>query len=178
MDYRHVSFTLSHADINTDTTLDTASAPCGSWSGGKQRTTWNVDLSKLMGDLYQPGIYALRLNQFVHSAANYYDYETDSINVFLMSGLTWSNSSYSVATNSNSDKMQLMMHNLIETSECINYSSNVGTASFIIDHQPQVRLTIELVNAITLLPTTYETEKLGHMVFNFDIFPVSNTKST
>jgi hypothetical protein len=172
MDYRHVSFTLSHSDIDTDTSLDTASASCGSWSGGKQRTTWNVDLERLMGDLYKPGVYALRLNQFVHSAADYFNDDAASMNIFMMSGLKWSNSSYSVATNSNSDKMQLIMHNLIETSECINYSSNVGSANFIIDHQSQVRLTIELINAITLLPTAYVNETLPHMLFNFDIYSV------
>jgi K+-transporting ATPase A subunit len=47
-----VSLILKHSDISTTTTLDSASSNNGSWSNGKQKTTWWFNIRSLLGFIF------------------------------------------------------------------------------------------------------------------------------
>ena len=59
------SLVLKHSDISTDITLATVYNSIGSWSNGKQTTTWRVNLKKVLGPaMYDNNdMFVLRLNQ-------------------------------------------------------------------------------------------------------------------
>ena len=67
------SLVLKHSDISTDTTLATVFNSIGSWSNGKQSTTWRINLKKLLGPaMYDNNdMFVLRLNQIANASAGF-----------------------------------------------------------------------------------------------------------
>jgi hypothetical protein len=59
-----VSLVLKHSDISTALNTNPTANNVGTWSNGKQSTTWRFNMRHLLGDLYdEHDLFVLRLNQ-------------------------------------------------------------------------------------------------------------------
>mgnify|MGYP006190878965 CR=1 FL=1 len=66
-----ISLVLKTSDIDMSNS-DTVSNGVGGWSGRRNSIYWNINLKKLMGDLWdQEGRYIFRINQISHISQNY-----------------------------------------------------------------------------------------------------------
>jgi hypothetical protein len=168
-----VTLVLKHADISTDTTLDSVSNNVGSWSNGKQKTSWRINLRNLLGDHYGDNeLFVLRLNQLAYAQANYpNDATIDQQLIVNISGLRFQNSTYSAITGNNSDRNQLVILNMATTGGTIDYSPNIAMCNFTIAGE-YVTITIELLRTIDNQPVQYNLTKFPHMVYQFDIYAV------
>lgn len=171
-----VTLILKHADIDIDTSLVSASSNCGSWTNGKQSTTWNVNLRNLLGNVIYDNndLFVLRLNQFAYSTANFPASVYDNQLIFKMRGLNFRNSTYNPKTGNNSGEYQMLVANLItNASETFSLSPNISMCNFMKSSE-NVQITIELFRSFSDLPAQYGVEKFPHMCFSFDIYPVKN----
>jgi hypothetical protein len=68
-----VSLILKHSDISTITELSSISNNVGSWSNGKGKTSWRINLRNVLGaDMYDNNeMFILRLNQIAYATANF-----------------------------------------------------------------------------------------------------------
>ena len=172
-----VTLVLKHADISTDTTLDSVSNNVGSWSNGKQKTSWRVNLRNLLGEQYRDNdLYVLRLNQLAYAQANFPNNTAiDQQLIVNISGLRFQNSTYSVSSGNNTQTNQLVILNMATTGGTIDYSPNIAMCNFTISGE-YVTITIELLRTIDNAPPVYNATKFPHMVYNFDIMAVKPTK--
>ena len=167
-----VTLVLKHADISTDTTLDSISNNVGSWSNGKQKTSWRINFRNLLGEQYRDNdLYVLRLNQLAYAQANFPNANADRQIIVNISGLRFQNSTYSVSSGNNTDRNQLVILNMATTSTTIDYSPNIAMCNFTISGE-YVTITIELLRTIDNQPAQYNLEKFPHMVYQFDIYSV------
>lgn len=171
-----VTLILKHSDISTTLTSATASSSNGSWSNGKQKTSWNVNLKVLLGNLWNKyDTFLIRLNQVSYSSADFP--ATNNIDqqvVVTMSGLPFFNSTYNQATGLNNNKYQMLLLG-IEKSRAVvnNYAPNVSVANFKKSSE-NVEITIELLRATDGLAAAYgAVDKFPHMCYSFDIIPIS-----
>ena len=171
-----VTLVLKHADISTDTTLASVSNSVGSWENGKQKTTFNVNLRKLLGnEMYDNNdLFVLRLNQFAYLTANFPASVYDNQLIFKMTGLNFRNSTYNQKTGNNTGRYQMMIMNLTtSSSQTISFSPNISMCNFMTSNE-DVQITIELFRSFSDLAAQYGTEKFPHMCYSFDIYPVKN----
>jgi hypothetical protein len=168
-----VSLVLKHSDISTVTTSDTASSNNGSWSNGKQKTTWRLNMRNLLGNkMYDENdMFILRLNQFSYASANFPLAVRDQQCVITLSGLNFINSTYNVATGNTGSKHQMLLTNMVPAGAVESYSPNIAMCNFG-KSQDTVELTIELIRTIDGLAGQYGTSPFPHCVYSFDIFPV------
>jgi len=168
-----VTLVLKHADISTDKTLDNVSNNVGSWSNGKQSTSWRVNLRNLLGEQYRENeLYVLRLNQLSYAQANFPNAVEDRQVIVNISGLRFQNSTYSVSSGNNTDRNQLVIVNMATTSTTVDYSPNIAMCNFKISSE-HVTITIELLRTIDNQPAQYSVNDMfPHMVYQFDIYQV------
>jgi hypothetical protein len=168
-----VTLVLKHADISTDTTLDNVSNNVGSWSNGKQTTSWRVNFRNLLGENYRENdLYVLRLNQLSYAQANFPNAVADRQVIVNISGLRFQNSTYSVSSGNNTDRNQLVLVNMATASTTLDYSPNIAICNFRISGE-YVTITIELLRTIDNQPAQYgASDKFPHMVYQFDIYAV------
>lgn len=171
-----VSLVLKHSDISTSLNSDTASSDLGSWTNGKQKTTWNVNMKILLGHLWNKyDTFLLRLNQVSYSSADFP--ATNNIDqqvVVTMSGLNFVNSTYDQATGRNSTKYSMLILGMEKSRAIVNnYAPNVSICNFKKGSE-NIDITIELLRATDGLPASYGiVDKFPHMVFSFDIIPLA-----
>lgn len=167
-----VTLVLKHADISTNITLDSVTNNVGSWSKGKQKTSWRLNLRNLLGDQYRDNeLFVLRLNQMAYAQANFPNNVIDQQLIVNISGLRFNNSTYSVITGNNSDRNQLVLLNMGTSGDTINYSPNIAMCNFTIAGE-YVTITIELLRTIDNQPAQYNVAMFPHMVYQFDIYAV------
>jgi hypothetical protein len=168
-----VSLVLKHSDISTSTTSITASSNNGSWSNGKQSTTWRLNMRNLLGNkMYDENdMFILRLNQFSYASANFPLSAKDQQNIITLSGLNFINSTYNVSTGNKSSQHQMLLTNMSTAGAVENYSPNIAMCNFG-KSQDNIELTIELIRTIDNLPAQYGAVQFPHCVYSFDIYPV------
>jgi hypothetical protein len=168
-----VTLVLKHADISTDTTLASVSNSIGSWSNGKQKTSWRVNLRNLLGDQFRDNdLFTLRLNQVAYAQANFPNDVIDQQVIVNISGLRFKNSTYSVSSGNNTQTNQLLILNIATTGATVDYSPNIAMCNFTISGE-YVTITIELLRTIDNQPPQYNLATFPHMVYNFDIYAVN-----
>ena len=156
-----VTLVLKHADISTDTTLASVSNSIGSWSNGKQKTSWRDN-----------DLFTLRLNQVAYAQANFPNDVIDQQVIVNISGLRFKNSTYSVSSGNNTQTNQLLILNIATTGATVDYSPNIAMCNFTISGE-YVTITIELLRTIDNQPPQYNLATFPHMVYNFDIYAVN-----
>lgn len=170
-----VTLVLKHADIDTDPDLATASSEMGHWSNGKQKTTFRLNLKRLLGELYDMhNMFVLRLNQLSHSSADFPAANNLDQNVIVqLSGLSFVNSTYDPRTGNNSGKYNMVIATLEKNvSRTINYAPNISMCNFVKSAE-YVDLTIDLIRVQDGLPAEHGTEDLfPHMAYSFDIYAI------
>lgn len=168
-----VSLILKHSDISTTTSAATASSSQGSWSNGKQSTTWRLNLRKLLGNkIYDENdLFVLRLNQIAYATANFPNAEKDQQVIITLSGLNFVNSTYNVATGNSTSKHQMLLMNIATAAATVEFSPNVAMCNFGKSGE-NVELTIDLIRTIDNLPAVYNTNTFPHCAYSFDIYPV------
>lgn len=170
-----VSLILKHSDISTNTNSDTESSKVGSWSNGKQKTTWVFNMRNLLGNkMYDENdMFVLRLNQLSYSTANFPLTVKDQQVIVSLSGLNFINSTYNVATGNSGNKQQLLLLNMATNAYVENYPPNIAMCNF--GKSPDnTNFTIELIRTIDGLPAQYSIggTTFPHMAYSFDIYPV------
>lgn len=165
---------LKHSDIGSSVSAVTASSSAGTWSHGKQTTTWNVDLRTAIG----PEIFdnhkrfILRLNMMAHNARAFPLAVSDQCLIVQMSGLNWVNSTYNPISGTNSsnyDAFLLYMDSNVGNTYYLN--PNISKAQFQVDNK-NVQITIKLLRQVDNQPAQYSGETFPSCVYAFDIFQV------
>jgi hypothetical protein len=168
-----VSLVLKHSDISTTTTGATASSNNGSWSNGKQKTSWRINLRNLLGNkMYDENdMFILRLNQLSYATANFPLAVTDQQHIITLSGLNFINSTYNVSSGNTDSKHQMLLLNMATNGGVESYSPNIAMCNFG-KSQDNIEITIELIRTIDGLPAQYGASTFPHCVYSFDIYPV------
>lgn len=171
-----ITLVLKHADISTEIDDITASSNAGSWTNGKQTTTFNINLINLLGEqMYNKNdFFVLRLNQIGYSAVNYALSDVYDTNLEInLSGLNFVNSTYDVKTGTNGNRYKACLVRIPpNTGGVLNLSPNVSICNFK-KSTPNIQLTIELNRLIDGLPAQYGAVDLfPHMAYSFDIYPI------
>lgn len=170
-----VTLILKHSDISSNLNDNDAISEYGSWSNGKQKTIFRVNLKTLMGTLYNKyNTFCLRLNQIAYSSANFP--QTNNIDqqvIIQMSGLNFINSTYNQARGTNGSNYQMVILNIEKgLAKVIDYSPNVSICNFRKSSE-MVELNIDLIRCSDGLPATSGTnDKFPHFTYSFDIYPV------
>jgi hypothetical protein len=167
-----VSLILKHSDISL-TSVSAISNNIGSWSNGRQSTTWKVNLRKLLGnEIYNDNdIFVLRLNQLAYGTADFPNTAIDQQLIIRVSGLNFINSSYNVASGNAGSYNQLVLVNMATSANVINYSPNIAMCNFGKSGE-NVEFTIELIRTIDNLPAVWGVNFFPNCVYSFDIYPV------
>jgi hypothetical protein len=168
-----MSLILKHCDINTDTTLTSATTPHGYWSNRKISTTWRVNLARLLGDemFRNHRFYKLTLNQFSKSSANFGAGQADSQLMFVMSGMPTYNATYDITSNTHTRKYHFMTMDLAYTGQTFTFTENVSSC-IIQPTNEDINITIDLVRAIDGTTPGHGTDAFPHCVYNFSITPI------
>jgi hypothetical protein len=164
---------LKHSDISI-TGSNTVSNTVGSWSNGRQKSTWNLNLKNLLSNtIYDENdMFVLRLNQLSYAQANFPATTFDQQIIINVSGLNWNNSGYDVKTGNNTTRNQMLILNMATNAAVINFSPNIALACFKKSAE-DVQITIELLRTSDNLPANYTgTTYFPPMVYNFDIYAV------
>lgn len=170
------SLILRHSDISTTTTTQTIDNAVGGWSNYKQTTYWYVNLKTLLNedwDKYDK--FCIRLNQvnFANAGAYPTGTSTDINWVSYMSGLNWVNSSYNVATNTNTNRAPLGLF-IVQASANTAFSFNQhNLTNFFRKGDNFVKIQIEHFRVTDGQPVA-TTIGLPHTVWSFDVFGVAN----
>jgi hypothetical protein len=169
-----VSLLLKHSDISTSTTAVSANSQNGSWSNGRQKSTWRVNMRNLLGnELYENNdLFVLRLNQLSYSAASNFPLSPkDQQLIINLSGLNFSNSTYDVKSGNNNNKQQLVLLNMSISAYVESYSPNIAMSMFT-KSEENIELTIELIRTLDNLPAQYGATIFPSMVYQFDIYAI------
>jgi hypothetical protein len=169
-----ISLILKHSDISTNKDLDSISNGVGSWSNGKQKTTWRVNLRNLMSNkIYDENdTFVLRLNQLSYATSAFPVTPADQQLIVNVSGLNFLNATYNVKTGNRSLAHQMLVLNMAVEADVIEYSPNIAIANFG-KATDNVEITIELLRTIdNAVPMYYSPNRFPHMVYSFDIYPV------
>lgn len=172
---------LKHADISTDTTLSEASSNGSYWTNGKQKTIFQVNLKKVLGNLWDEyDEFVLRLNQFSSGFATYaMTTGVDNQWVVNISGLNFKNATYYVPSKNLTSRYQAQMVYVPNNSgQSISYGPNVSVSNFYKDPNREiVELQFELMRMLDNTPIQGgNTEKIPHCCWIFDIIPVGKKK--
>jgi hypothetical protein len=168
-----VNLVLKHSSISNSVD-ETFSNAVGSWTGFKRVTKWRVNLLDLLGaDVYHKhSHFILRLNSMAYNNPGEYAVtESDQSLYARISGLSWTNSSFDVRTQSNAPGLPLLLFTMPENISRSHYlSSNVSTAVFsktgyTVDIQIEILRTID-----DAPPGLWAT--LPHFVWAFSIIPI------
>lgn len=165
---------LKHSDISTSVNSITGSSSAGSWSNGKQITTWRINLRELIGrEIYDNNtIFCLRLNQLSITAANFPNGISDQNLIIRLSGLEFLNSTYSTKTGNNTRSYDMLLINMPVQASTYNYSPNISICNFK-KSGDNVNLTIELIRMIDEQPAQYgAVDKFPHSAYSFDIYAI------
>jgi hypothetical protein len=145
----------------------------GTWSNGKQTSTFRFNMKKLLSnEMYDNNeLFVLRLNQLSYAPIDFPLAAQDQQVVVTLSGLNFRNSTYNVKTGSSSNKQQLVLLNMGITGGVESYSPNIAMCNFG-KSQENIELTIELIRTIDGQPALFGANFFPHMVYQFDIYPV------
>jgi hypothetical protein len=167
-----VSLILKHSDISL-TSVSEVSNTIGSWSNGRQKSTWIVNLRRLLSNvIYNDNdVFVLRLNQLAYATAAFPNTAIDQQLIVRVSGLNFINSSYNVATGNAASYNQMVLVNMDTSASVVNYSPNIGMCNFGKSGE-NVEITIELVRTIDNKPAVWGVDFFPNCVYSFDIYPV------
>jgi len=170
-----VTLVLKHGDISPNQGDLTATADCGSWENGKQKTSFNINLKRLLGTMYEEhdGLFILRLNQISYGyGANWPVGEADKSMTVYLGGLNFVNSTYDVRTGNNTNKCPIALLNVLNNSAgVVSFSPNTCLCNFK-KSTDNVVLTFELLRTVDNLPVQSAAARIPSMAFTFDIYPV------
>jgi hypothetical protein len=167
-----VSLVLKHSDISTALNTNPTVNNVGTWSNGKQSTTWKVNIRNLLGnEMYDENeLFTLRLNQISYATANFPLATRDQQVIVTLSGLNFVNSTYDVKTGNSGRSQQLVLVNMGTTAGVESYSPNIAMCNFK-KSGDYVNLTIDLIRTIDGLAGQFGAEFYPHCVYQFDIYP-------
>ena len=173
MNFENSSLVLKHSDLSLEN-IGTATVINGGWSNGKGKTTWRVNLRRLLGDVVydEYSVFALRLNQLCHTGITEFSKaDQDKQVVLQMTGLNFLNSTYSVKTGNNTNKYHMIALDILDTSQSFEYAPNISMCSFK-KGEENVEITIELIRTVDGLPAEFNSLDVNYFpsfVYNFDI---------
>jgi hypothetical protein len=167
-----VSLILKHSDISL-TSVNAVSNSVGSWSNGRQKTTFKVNLRRLLGNvIYNDNeIFVLRLNQLAYATADFPNTAIDQQLIVRVSGLNFINSTYNVVNQNAASYNQMVLVNMDTSASVVNYSPNIAMCNFGKSGE-NVEITIELVRTIDNLPAVWGVDFFPNCVYSFDIYGV------
>jgi hypothetical protein len=168
-----VSLVLKHSDISTALNTNPPVNNVGSWSSGKQSTTWRFNMRHLLGsEIYDNNdLFVLRLNQLSYATANFPLNPQDQQVIVTLSGLNFVNSTYDVKTGNTGSQHQSVLLNIGTTAGVESYSPNIAMCNFG-KSGDYVNLSIDLIRTIDGLAGQFGMAFYPHMVYQFDIYPV------
>jgi hypothetical protein len=168
-----VSLVLKHSDIGPATNSYPTNSSVGTWSNGKQKTTFNFNMRNLLGNkMYDENdLFVLRLNQLSYAPIDFPLAVQDQQVVVTLSGLNFVNSTYNVKTGNSSNKQQLVLLNMGISGGVESYPPNIAMCNFG-KSSDNINLTIELIRTVDGLAGQFGANFYPHMVMQFDIYAV------
>lgn len=170
-----VNLVLKHSSISSSVEPSAENA-AGSWSAHKRVTKWRVNLLDLLGaeTYHKHSHFILRLNSMAYNNSGGAAFsESDQAVYARISGLSWTNSSFDVRTQSNAPGLPLLLFTMPPNVSRSHYlPSNVSTAVFSKTGYT-ANIQIEILRTIDDQPPELVLGgSLPHFVWAFSIIPV------